>query len=246
MEFLHAYNDGSCLYRMSARSLCQIPIWKGNRTIDPAHVEQLKRSIGDKIVMLDSGYKIIRYGEEDENGRRMKKSYIVDGQHRIQVLHDAFSVLRPDMDFIVTVTELDVSSEEQAIQYFNQINHAKPISYTEDDQMVANRYLTGILRVFDSKLKLIRQGATRRPYLSSDRLREHIVKSIQRVRTYSVDRFVELVQSVHEHLLKEVQERAQTGPPGPETTMARKMLELGFALAWDERFTWLKRLGRDN
>jgi hypothetical protein len=176
----------------------------------------------------------------------MKKSYIVDGQHRIQVLHDAFNELRPDMDFIVTVTQLDVSSEEQAIQYFNQINHAKPISYTEDDQMVANRYLTGILRVFDSKLKLIRQGATRRPYLSSDRLREHIVKSIQRVRTYSVDRFVELVQSVHEHLLKEVQERAQTGPPGPETTMARKMSELGFALAWDERFTWLKRLGKDD
>lgn len=245
MEFLHSYNDGSCLYRMSARSLCQIPIWKGNRIIDPAHVQQLKNSIGENIVMLDSGYKIIRYEEEDGMGGYMKQSYIVDGQHRIRVLHDAFSELGPDTDFIVTVTEMEVSSEEQAIQYFNQINHAKPISYKEDVHMVANRYLTCILRVFDSKLRLIRQGATRRPYLSADRLREHMVKSIHRIQEYSVDRFVELVQLAHERLLKEVQERAQSGPSGPDTVMARKMTELGFALAWDERFMWLKRLGED-
>jgi hypothetical protein len=41
MEYLHTYNDGSCLYRTSARALCCVPIWKGNRIIDMEHVKHL-------------------------------------------------------------------------------------------------------------------------------------------------------------------------------------------------------------
>ena len=123
MEFLHSYNDGSSLYRMSARSLCRIPIWKGNRMVDLAHVQTLKGAVGPEITRLDSGYKVIRYEEEEEKGGRVMKSYVVDGQHRIRVLQDAFTVLGPEVDFIVTVTEMEVATEEEAIRYFNQINH---------------------------------------------------------------------------------------------------------------------------
>jgi len=244
MEFLHTYNDGSSLYRMSARSLCRIPIWKGNRTVDLAHVQALKEAVGQDITSLDSGYKVIRYQEEEEKGGMTMKSYVVDGQHRIRVLQDAFIVLGCDVDFIVTVTEMEVASEEEAILYFNQINHAKPITYTEDDTMVANRYLMGILRAFESKLRFIRQGGTRRPYLSADRFREHLMKHIHRVKEYTVDAFVVQVLSVNERLLVEVRERAEKGPAGPEALLAKKMGELGFALAWDEKFMWLRNLGK--
>lgn len=237
-ELLHEYNDGSCLYRMSARSLCRIPIWKGNRVLDMEHMDALKTAVGANIGTLDSGYKVIRYEEEEEKGGLVKRSYVVDGQHRLRVLQDALTVLGPDVDFIVTVTEREVVSEEEAIAYFNQINHAKPISYTEDDTMVANRYLSAILRAFDGPMKRIRQGATRRPYLSADKLREQFTKYLSIIRTYSVEDFARLVQEVNERLMAEIRAEAKDNP------MARKMLELGFALAVDERFTWLKRIGR--
>jgi hypothetical protein len=189
MEFLHHYSDGSCLYRMSARALCRIPIWKGNRTVDKKHVQALKDSIQNKINHLDSGYRLIRYEEDDENGSTVKKSYLVDGQHRICVLLDKLQEIGPEYDFIVTVTELELKSEADVIQYFNQINHAKPISFVEDDQMIVNRYWKGIIDGFESKFKLIRQGGTRRPYLSADRLREHLVKNIQLLK-YSLLRMI--------------------------------------------------------
>ena len=237
MEFLHSYHDGSRLYRMSARALCRIPIWKGNRIIDTDHVQRLKASVGENHLMLDSGYKVIQYEEEEEKGERIKKSYVVDGQHRIRVLQDAFSEADPDVDFVVTVTEIELTSEEEAIRYFNQINHAKPISYTEDDNMIANRYLEPILKGYDSKLRLIRQGATRRPYLSSDRFREHLVKNITLIKLYSVEAFVRMCHAANKRLLESVRVRIEQG--GPDGLMAKKMVELGFALAWDDKFKWL-------
>jgi hypothetical protein len=203
------------------------------------HVKHLKVSVGENYSMLDSGYKIIRY-EEEEEGQRVKKSYVVDGQHRIRVLLDAFSGLAPDVDFVVTVTEIELATEQEAIRYFNQINHAKPISYTEDDHMVANRYLEGVLREYDSKLRLIRQGATRRPYLSSDRFREVIVKHLSLVKLYSVEAFVTICRNANEALLQAIQEHViQSGTNGTDKAMAKKMIELGFALAWDDKFRWL-------
>ena len=242
MEFLHSYHDGSRLYRMSARALCRIPIWKGNRIIDMDHVHRLKASVGENHLMLDSGYKVIRYEEEEEKGERVKKSYVVDGQHRIRVLQDAFSEADPDIDFIITVTEIELTSEEEAIRYFNQINHAKPISYTEDDNMIANRYLEGVLKGYDSKLRLIRQGATRRPYLSADRFREHLVKNITLIKLYSVEVFVRICRAANEQLLDVV--RMRTEQEGPDGIMAKKMVELGFALALDDKFKWLPTMLR--
>lgn len=242
MEFLHSYHDGSRLYRMSARALCRIPIWKGNRIIDMDHVQRLKASVGENHLMLDSGYKVIQYEEEEEKGERIKKSYVVDGQHRIRVLQDAFSEADPDVDFVVTVTEIELTSEEEAIRYFNQINHAKPISYTEDDNMIANRYMEGVLKGHDSKLRLIRQGATRRPYLSSDRFREHLVKNITLIKLYSVEAFVRMCCTANKRLLESVRVRTEEG--GPDGLMAKKMIELGFALAWDDKFKWLPTMLR--
>lgn len=236
MEFLHSYHDGSRLYRMSARALCCIPIWKGNRIIDIDHVQQLKNVIGENYRILDSGYKMIRY-EEEEKGERIKKSYVVDGQHRIRVLLNAFSEAEPDIDFVVTVTEIELSSEEEAIRYFNQINHVKPISYTEDDTMVANRYLEGVLKKYSGSMRLIRQGATRRPYLSVDRFREHLIKHMDSVKKFTVESFVEHCHAANQMILGVLRTYIQEG--GSERLMEKKMVELGFALAWDDKFKWL-------
>lgn len=239
MEFLHQYHDGSRLYCMSARALCRIPIWKGNRIMDMKHVQELKQSIGDHITSLDSGYKIIRYEEEEEKGNNVKKSYVVDGQHRIHILNDAFKTMEPHIDFIVTITEIELESEEKVIQYFNQINHAKPISYTEDDQMIVNRFLEAILKAFDSKLRLIRQGATRRPYLSSDRLREQLMKQIHLIKGRKPSDLVLYFQETNRCLIEEL--KMNIDIVDKNSIMKQKMIELHFGLAWDEKFRWLSR-----
>ena len=241
MEFLHKYNDGSCLYRMSARAICRVPIWKGNRIMDMTHVQQLKQSIGEKITTLDSGYKIIRYTEEEEKGEMVKKSYIVDGQHRIHILQDAFTTMGPEVDFIVTVTEIELASEDEAIRYFNQINHAKPISYTEDERMIVNRYLEAILRIFDSKLRLIRQGATRRPYLSSDRLREQLIKQIHFIRNLKPSNLAIYCQEVNLRLIENFKKDTQQNTSDKDRSMKQKMIELDFGLAWDDKWKWLSK-----
>ena len=103
--------------------------------------------------------------------------------------------------------------------------------------MIANRYLEPILKGYDSKLRLIRQGATRRPYLSSDRFREHLVKNITLIKLYSVEAFVRMCHAANKRLLESVRVRTEQG--GPDGLMAKKMVELGFALAWDDKFKWL-------
>jgi hypothetical protein len=119
---LHTYSDGSILRVMDASALIHIPIWKGNRHIDLDHVKNIKEST--KAYLLDSGYKIIQYEEDG-----IQKSYLIDGQHRVSVIIDYFKTKtiedeyfeNPIKDFKVTVTEITVSSESEAIDYFNKI-----------------------------------------------------------------------------------------------------------------------------
>ena len=171
MEILHTYYNGSKLYRMSARALTKIPIWKGNRIIDMYHVENIKNSIHHNIQLLDSGYKIIQYMEEDENDKLICKSYLIDGQHRSSIVSEYFQLNNKAIDFIVTVTEINVESEDEAIQYFNEINNVKPIQFEEDVNMILNRYLDKLMKSFPIKMKFFR-SSTKRPYLSIDKFRE--------------------------------------------------------------------------
>ena len=167
MELLHLYSDGSKLYKMSALSLCRIPIWKGNRIIDLDHVQNIKESINSKAFLLDSGYKTIQYEEYDESNKPVKKTYLIDGQHRISVVVNYFDTVENAPDFMVTITEIKVESELEAIEYFNKINNVKPIQFQEDPNLLVNKYLQKLISSYPVKSKLFRTGATKRPYLVS-------------------------------------------------------------------------------
>jgi hypothetical protein len=155
MELLHIYSDGSKLYKMSALSLTRISIWKGNRIIDHEHVKNIKESINNTAYLLDSGYKIIQYDETDENYNIVKKSYLIDGQHRITVVSKYFEDINNTKDFLVTVTEIHVDSEADAIEYFNRINNVKPIQYEEDPNLIVNKYIQKLNYSFQSKYKFM-------------------------------------------------------------------------------------------
>jgi hypothetical protein len=242
MELLHTYSDSSKLFRMSALSLTHIPIWKGNRIIDRSHVDNIKRSISDNIRLLDSGYKIIKYDEFDEDNNPIKKSYLIDGQHRISVLNDYFTnTTLPINDFQVTVTEIHVESEMDAIQYFNTINNVKPIHFEEDINLVVNKYIQKIIMSYPSKCKLFRNGITKRPYLSVDKLRDALKNHIHKLKLLSTEQFLEECIRMNDIIITEL-ESLSLYEKHKELHIIKKSIELNFGLAWDNKFKWLNNV----
>jgi len=247
---LHTYNDGSHLFTMSARALSQIPIWKGNRIIDLTHVQQIKDSIQGRVRLLDSGYKIIKYNDDfditDESSKittTMMQSFIIDGQHRLMVIKDYFesATLRDIDDFHVTVTEIRVDSETDAIEYFNRINNTRPIRFEEDINLIINRYIDRLIKEFSPKMKLFRTSATKRPFLSVDKFREALQKRVDKIKLISLDSFVEQCKSINRSIIQELEIRS-LNEKDKEIKMIHKMIELEFALAWDDKCRWLDDL----
>jgi hypothetical protein len=159
---MFTFHDGSILRIMMARDLVAIPVWKGNRTLDVAHAATIAAAVTD-IRTLDSGYRIVNYMEPDATGTPVRQSYLIDGQHRCHILRSATA-----LDFPVVVTEKDVASESDAIDFFNTINTVKPQQWSIDPALVVNLYIVELEKAFP---KMIRPS-THRPYLSVDRLRE--------------------------------------------------------------------------
>jgi len=232
METLHTYSDGSKLYKMSAKALVQIPIWKGNRIIDRAHVASIQRSIQGNITLLDSGYKIVQYTEYDASNQPIKASYIIDGQHRISVVQEYFEAHPDALDFFATVTQLRVESEADVIDYFNTINNVKPIQFEEDKNLFVNKYIQALCTEYNHGWTLIRPGATKRPYLSVDKLREGLIKRYHELKGLSAHMFVVRCVEANQRLLSSL-------PPSHEKTV-QKAMQLQFVLALDDKLRWLQ------
>jgi hypothetical protein len=238
MELIHTYSDGSKLFKVYASYLVRIPIWKGNRIIDSDHVKNIKESIDNKAYLLDSGYKTIQYDEFDENNNPIKKTYIIDGQHRISVVQSYLDIEPDAKDFIVTVTEIRVDSELEAIEYFNKINNVKPIQFKEDPNLIVNKYIQKLIANYPVKSKLFRTGITKRPYLSIDKFREALIKKVDNLKKISIEKFIKECKTINTKLIQELEIRS-LNEKDKEINIIKKSLELEFALAWDDKFKWL-------
>ena len=241
---LHTFHDGSTLHKTTAKELLRIPIWKGNRILDTAHVADLQKAIGSRVELLDSGYHIVQYEELDAANKPILQSYILDGQHRSAVLKDHFDNTICEPDFPVLITVKRVTDEEEAIAFFNAINKCKPQLWKVDLTLIVNKYLAALTKRFNGTKKalLIRPGATHRPYLSSDKLRDGLLlyakdlkQSSEDVRAF-VDRVVrwntqELGVARMELSLDKVSKK--------EVAILEKSIDVGFLLAFDGTFRWI-------
>jgi hypothetical protein len=232
MECIHTYHDGSRLFRMSARALCQIPIWKGTRKIELTHVYTIKSTIQSNIQLLDSGYKMIQYFEEEE----ILKSYVIDGQHRLSIVREYFQLNADHPDFMVTVTEIRVVSEVEAITYFNRINNVKPIQFEEDPTQIVNRYLSKLCEAFP----LILSGRRKAPNLSSDKVRDHLMEHVNQMKKITVEQFVEHCKRINGIWIEDLQTRLPEEKKETEINLMKKMMKYDFALAMDRTLSWIK------
>ena len=114
---LHTFHDRSVLRRISARDLIKIPIWKGNRTIEVAHAEEIFCAIGGNVRCLDSSiFRIVKYMEMNASGALQEQKYIIDGQHRAYCIKKFFDETVCEPDFDIVVMEKVVDDETEAIE----------------------------------------------------------------------------------------------------------------------------------
>ena len=157
---IHTFNDGSVMTVMSSHDLLQIPVWKGNRILDIAHSEEIKKAVGDNIRLLDhSPFRVVRYKEIDINNNMIEQKYIIDGQHRAIIIK-AYTDCNPLDHFNVLVIEKAVDSEADAIEYFNTINNVKPQQWKQDISLLTNKYILAIEKEYNYRPTLVRAAAS--------------------------------------------------------------------------------------
>jgi len=239
---LHTFYDGSTLCKIGAKALVSIESWKGNRIIDHAHVATITAAVSD-IRSLDSGYKLIEIEEEDAGGTKRIESYIIDGQHRAQVLKNHFKNVLCEADFPVLVHTKRVSSETEAIVYFNAINNTKTIHFSEPN-LIANKYIGELETVFNTtKVAFIRKGNTHRPYLSVDKLRESLLRNAEKLKESDTEikAFVTRVVKYNEAGIRECELKLTTCKSTDENRL-QKSVDLKFSLAEDPKLRWIQLL----
>lgn len=249
MQPLFTLSDGSTYRVISSRELITIPIWKGNRVVDTAHVEAIKAALssaeGVAVNRLDYGYQLVTYTVQDGGGCPVKESYIIDGQHRARVLADYYREHPAAPSFAVVVLERPAASELDVISLFNGINHSKPIKYT-DVNLVVNTYIAALEKAFNVAKRgapvLIRPKATCRPYMSADKLREVLVLHQDKLRTAPADiqRFVERVQVWNAEKVQSADLDALAAPGLADTI--GKAAKAGFMLGVETRLPWVGKL----
>jgi hypothetical protein len=225
---------------MNARELVAIPVWNGNRTIDHNHVETIKASLHD-IKALDFGFRIVTYMEDDAGGNRVKVSKIIDGQHRHKVLTDYFQENFCADDFQILVLEKPIDSESEIISDFRRLNTQLPIAWKSDPAMVANEYIKALEEKFNKKEKFIRSGATKRPYLSTDKIRERFLEIFKRLPAsespQAIKAFVQKVEAWNENQIKGsefilLQDRK-------DKDIIQKAADKKFMLAVNAKLSWI-------
>lgn len=242
---LHTYHDGSKLKLSTIRFLLDIPIWKGNRILDRDHVESILKSIelnNTDIQSLDSGFRVVVFDEEDAGGNIVKASYVIDGQHRLAAIRKVLEDSLCFEDFPITYVEKDVEDDNEAIEYFNCINHTKALKMDKDPNLIVNKFYEALFKAFPSKSKarkLIRHEKTRRPYLHESDLRDKLKANVEKLKEISVDVFVKRAIDWNNKRCGDLAVELALGESTKDTGIKELASELHFALALDTKFRWI-------
>ncbi len=232
---LFTYSDGSILKKMRMSELMRIETWEGNRTVDRDHVAHIKETVRGNIQSLDKNtYTIASYADE-ETGDLVYR--IIDGQHRVRVCHAA--VLDTSFqDFQILVRHILCKTESDVIAEFQKINNTKAIPL-QDCRLEIHPYVVALEEAYAPltkilKMPLLRRGErTVRPYMSVKKLYESLGKVELAV---SPTEFANRAISYNASILETLKTKVS------RSKMEESALRLGFALALDEKYSWIQEV----
>ena len=232
-RILFTTTDNTNYVSYSARQLSQIEYWGGNRIVDQQHVGEILGKIKNDPTQLNLKPFHVGLLRQDEGG---VKEYILDGQHRIQILRDYFK--NPNVeDFVVLVAVKEFETEDGMIDYFKVLNTTKSIPWKEDPNMIANKYIQAISLKFntDSKKPMFRNGKTRSPFVSIDKFRQALMSKHVYDWKRTPEQFVEDAVRINAEKLRILKTRPILSSRDSEA----KALEYSFALGLDDSFNWI-------
>jgi hypothetical protein len=245
-KLLHTLQDGTEVRLLSARLLIAIPVWKNNRNLHKDHVDKLLRDTAKNPKVLDHNYFVGVLEEEDAAGKSVEQPYIIDGQHRYHVLRQYFQQPHAE-DFEVMVYQKRCSTEAELIDTFNAINTIQPLKLWEDEASILNSYVESLMYEFNKKkVQWIRPGNPRRPYLSSEALREglravlpHLVKSQE-----GAEEFARQARLWNDRHVKDADGFVLEIRARKDAEMFEKGAKAGFVLAYHEKLRWIEDIVR--
>lgn len=237
---LTALSDGSRLFKISAKELAAIPTWHGNRIVDQAHVHILNSLVGHPKQLDIKPFHIVRYNAEQEDGTNKEVTCIVDGQHRVEVLKKYLAEHEESFDkafenFDLLVIDKFCTDEQEVVKYFKILNTTKNIEWHDDPRLVANRYLEALCSKFNTKKRqLIRNGNTRRPYVSLEVLRDHMVaRRVGFATEETPEAYAERIYKEHSEVLEDLKrQESETLSIEFKTALKAECL-LGHMQGWD-------------
>jgi len=202
------------------------------------HVAKIKGSITD-IRNLDFGFRLVTRMDEDADGKPVRQTVVVDGQHRRQVLSDYFRENPEASDFPIVIVEKEIQEESDIITYFNTLNTQKPIPWKSDRPLIANKYILALEKEFNiGKGKgLIRSGATKRPYLSVEKLREELCKKDISESPQDVVAFIARVKEYNTEFASDY--ATHLTYKKLDLDIIEKAKEIKFMLAVDTKLAWV-------
>lgn len=208
---LTTLSDGSSLYKVPAKELAAVPTWHGNRIVDQAHVHTLNSTVGHPKQFDIKPFHIVRYNAEQEDRTVKEEVCIVDGQHRVEVLKNYLAKQEPSFDnafeeFDLLVIEKYCADEQEVIKYFKILNTTKNIEWRDDPRLVVNRYLEALCSKFNTKKRqLIRNGKTRKPYISLEVLRDQMVaRRVGFATEETPEAYAERIYNEHNEVLEDL------------------------------------------
>jgi len=231
MADLFRSTDGSLYRVVNAKWLSNVPVWKGNRVIDMGHVDRIREGLKGNIPLLNSNPFRLAFIKEDDE---VVAKYIIDGQHRHHLLKEYFHH-QSALDFSIIVAAKQFANEDEIIDYFKLINTTKSIPWRQDPVLVANNYISALMKQFntDPKFPLIRSGKTMRPFMSTDKLREALIsKHVHEWKKGPVE-FAEECVTKNEEKTEGLKLKDEL------TSMETRALRYHFALALDDTFNWI-------
>jgi len=228
-EVLHSYKDGSQLVKLSLAALISLKPWPGQRLIVPERINKLSEDVGDNTLDFDRDFKLMKYNQDDVES----PIYIIDGQHRIEVIKRYFTKKLSYTHAFVTATLYSLDSEADANALFRKINDVMVIDVEEDRTLEINKIVEDVEEAFGRQH--IRPDRSRRPYLSSETVRTWVrfLFSSKRIGVSS-ENIIETLSDVN---LAEF-ERCKKATKLPSEKCFATAFEKGFVLPWTTPEAW--------
>jgi hypothetical protein len=253
-EILFKHADGSFLYEASAKWLCEVPVWAGQRTLNEEHGLKIYEKIRGNPSLVNTAIFTVAVVpamaiNEISDISSSDFNYLLDGQHRQFAIRRLFSENPFLEDFTVLVRMKEVSSSKEIIHEFRVLNSTLAMKYSESEESKIHKFIMDINERLGNRKKVgnkvlvdepIKLSTTHRPWVSEDDFTSAIKKHKYLAGDIDVDEAVEKTLSKNKTLLLEAEMYCSRYKIS--RAMQEKAMKIGFMLGLDPKFSWMAEL----